>query len=330
MNFLRITTTLFILCVLLSVLDIFRNPNLVENVLTISSAEILGIVFLCFVVLRLKFGKIIPNILAHLNLYCGFSILILSSVLAVIGWFGGANFIYSKTLLNLDRLFILGTFLISTGIISQQNKVLAKLHKGIIMVIGILFPLLLFFVSLLPLYFFDQVVKEGGLIENFQAIVLLIGAIYSFLLANKLLKKKHLSSSLIFFILAILFFLTCMDEVAWGQQFFNMKTPGFIAMHNDQNEITIHNTKSISGFVPYIYIVIGLYGSLSWICVKKRLLSPRRFLMPYFLLPALYNLIAFFNIPRFGVWSEPAELMLYAGVVFHILCLYYIKEKVGF
>ncbi len=327
MKFDKVIASLFVFGVTISLIDSIRNPHFIKNLLGISSAEILGILFICFVVIRLRFEKIIPFKLTFISLFSGILILTLSSMLAVVGWYGGANFIYSKTLLNVDRLFILGTFLLTMGIISQKNKILQKFYKSMLLIVGGLFPGMLFFVSLLPLYFFEQIVKEGSLVENFQAVVLAIGAFYSFLFAKKLLKKKQIILSVIFFTLAILFTLTCLDEVAWGQQFFAIKTPDFFALHNSQNEITIHNTKSLSGFVPYIYIAIGLYGSLSWLFIKKRLFSPRSFLIPYFLFPALYNIIAFFNIPKFGVWSEPAELMLYSGVVFHVMCLYFLKEK---
>lgn len=315
----RFSALIYIPSVLFALIDSVRNPNFIEKIFHISSAEILGIIFLMLLVLRIRKEKFLSSKLIQVSLFSGIAILILGCLLALIGSLQGANFIYSRTLLNLDRLFILGAFLASIGALGQPNIIYQRYYKQIIFLAGLGFLVILYFVSLLPFNFFEQIIKEGSLIENVQFLVLLLASYFSLRHAFRFIKKKQVLLGSGFAVFSFGLLLVACDEIAWGQQLFGFQTPELIARNNHQNETTIHNAYTLAGLVPFVYILIGLYGSFAWIFVKNKLYAPGNYLFPFFFIPALYNTIAFFSIPHIGVWSEPAELMLYAGVLFHLI-----------
>lgn len=325
MDFKRFITIAIVAPVILALIDSIRNPNLIEKILHVSSGEILGIVFVALLAVRIKSEKLFDTKVVLITLYSGISLLVLSSILSLLGFLNGPNFIYSKTLLNVDRLFLLGTYLVSVGIIGQTNKTFGKYYKQILLTISLFAFGVLFAVRFLPFHFFEEIVKERGLIENFQVVVLVVGGYYALLCAFKFFRSNKIPLSLLFFFLSFVFILTALDEVSWGQHTFGINAPDVITSNNHQKELTLHNLNSVAGLVPFAYIAIGLYGAFARVIVKNRIFAPSAYLFFYFLLPAIYNISAFSSLP-IGVWSEPAELLLYAGLLFHTIAVYF-KEK---
>lgn len=319
---LKIIPVIFLSGIFVGLVDIFRNPHLVEKLVGISSSSILFVLFLVFVLIKLTSGSLLNLKLSKFSLTSGFVILVLACFLALLGFVNGPNYIYSKTLLNVDRLFSIGIYLLSIGLISQSNNFFKRYYKQVTFSVGLLAMVILLFFSLLPANAVDQIVKEGNLVENLQFLVLILSAIYSFKSGIRIYSKAKLIG-LLFIILSLGLVVVAMDEIAWGQHLLGISTPQIVIDNNHQDELTIHNADRLAGYVPYIYMIVGLYGSFAWIFIKKQIFAPTIYLMPYFFSAFIYNFIAFFQISGIGFLSEPAELMLYSGVLIHLAIIYF-------
>ena len=310
---------LFSFGILIALPDIFRNPDFVEKYLGISSGSILFVLLVVFCLVRLKQELILPHVLRRFSLFVGLSVVVVACILSTTGFFTVANFVYSRTFINVDRLFAIGSYLLGVGVISQSNEFFKHYYSQVLFAGGLLLLTILLFFSLLPANAIEQVVKEGNLIENSQFLALILSSVFSFLFAKKLKKGKL---KYIFYFFGIVLFIVAGDEVAWGQRLLDFQTPDQILKMNSQQETTVHNIGNFGGIVKYIYIVVGLYGSFAYFFLRNKIFAPDSHLFPYFFSAVVYNSITLFP-HSIGIWSEPAELMLYLGVMFHLMILYY-------
>ena len=122
--------------------------------------------------------------------------------------------------------------------------------------------------------FLDLFVKyfkgETGLIENGTFLFLFL-SLFIIICINKVLKQKKIKNFnnfqtkffqffLFLSFIGILYFAG--EEVSWGQNWFNWKTPDFLLVLNDQSETNIHNISSWFDQKPRIIIetIIILFG----------------------------------------------------------------------
>lgn len=332
----KITSALFVLLALLQTLGCFRNYHL----LTIGGIYTPTLLFVFVIILCLTriFGKYtLSEKVAKISMFViGPLILTLACILSLVNFQNGPNYIYSKTFLNIEQLFLLGVFIQICGVICQSDIFFKKFYKRILFFSGLSFLVLFYFFTLLPFNSAGLVVREDQIIENLQFIALLVGSLFSASVGLRLF-KKHIFFAFLFITLSVLLLLITGDEISWGQRILNITTPAYLTSSNAQNEITLHNQRYIEGIVPFGYTVIGFLGSIGWIIYeatflkKYKLLTlviPGLFLFPYFASTFLYNLITILTTHSIGVWAEVVELMLYAGITFHlIICSKVILRK---
>jgi hypothetical protein len=94
-------------------------------------------------------------------------------------------------------------------------------------------------------------------------ILTFIIAFFSFILG---VKKCRLTFDLnypryiiIFYALfSLVMLFIAMEEIAWGQQFFNFETPKIIKQYNSQDEFTLHNISIIQGNNEWLRLLFGI------------------------------------------------------------------------
>jgi len=183
--------------------------------------------------------------------------------------------------------------------------------------------------------------------EALQAMLLLFSAIIAFYIfyntkQNKKVKILHLAIG------TVLLFLF-LEETSYLQRVFLFQTPGFIEDRNYQNEATLHNLAGVQEKTVLLYILIGLYGTFSWILLYvpsikegnfiKFIITPRVTIFYYFTLFTFFYFWASqsrfnFVIPNI---QESFELLLAIAILIFILRNFYqlfilrieIKEKLG-
>jgi len=127
------------------------------------------------------------------------------------------------------------------------------------------------------------------------------------------------------------------EEISWGQRIFNLETPETFSS-NVQEQITIHNLKSVIVYLHDFLMIVGFVGSFAWIIFKKlpskyhyfkRFLVPSWYLMFYFIPIFVFYFIGYFMPYNHQIWElgdflpmmdqEPPELLLSIGIMLFFL-----------
>lgn len=99
--------------------------------------------------------------------------------------------------------------------------------------------------------------SESGLVENLQAILLVAAFIVG---ANLLVRRPAAASWIKAWIIAGILgaLYVFLEEISYGQHYFNWNTPEYWQKINDQNETNLHNTSSWLDQKPRLLLEIGV------------------------------------------------------------------------
>ncbi|MFN3857662.1 MAG: hypothetical protein ACK4RV_07900 [Caulobacter sp.] len=183
------------------------------------------------------------------------------------------------------------------------------------------------------------VLGELGILENLQAVVLLVGmlvALYG-LLRRETAALPGARPFLLMVALGMLYILG--EEISWGQHYFRWATTGWFELHNDQGETNLHNTSSWFDQKPRALLLLamvvgGVIHPLVKLARKGRGIINR----PWWLAPTLAATpVALFAmlggmperlaewglIPKVNAYrsSEVEELFLYGFMLVYLLQL---------
>ena len=102
--------------------------------------------------------------------------------------------------------------------------------------------------------------NENGLVENIQAILLLITV---FILIRIVKEKKHINKITTIFVFINIFFISFIffEEISWGQHFLKFETPSIFIeknsfLYNKQQELNLHNMSSLFNEIPRNLVLI--------------------------------------------------------------------------
>lgn len=142
--------------------------------------------------------------------------------------------------------------------------------------------------------------SENGLVESIQIIFLFFAIIYFY----NFLKKDHklnfrFSTILKYaFFLGILYYL--LEEISWGQHFFQWKSPVIFNQLNGQNETNLHNINNIFNQLPRNLIII--WSSLTFFIINLKSIQLNQslsfFIYPSKNLKNISFLIIFFTLSQ--------------------------------
>lgn len=251
------------------------------------------------------------------------------------------NSIYAQFRLNPDGLMVI--FLTMVGaILLTQPRIWWKQHwQKVLVILPFLAWIVLYIMSLWPMNFLKEVVKEDHIIEWLQFWVLFVGGILSLVKAWIEFKSKNRNwlYVLFFFCAGLAFIFVAGDEIAWGQRALGLEVSEEVQAANRQGEYTIHNLYAVEWAVAYLYAILSGFGIVGrWLFTQgAKLITPLKFLVPFTPQYALIPIFAFaflFFIQQlrimwgiWHVWSEPAELLLYLGLVLWVLLTVDPKSK---
>jgi len=148
-------------------------------------------------------------------------------------------------------------------------------------------------------YYFRIIMREDSIIEYLTAFFYLIASIFGAFLAVRFLKQKKYLVGISYIILSLGMFFVFGEEISWGQRIFDIPTLGYFQEHNSHNENNIHNLMGV--YVKYFKVLIGFYGSFSWMLLLIDIKKFRFILNPYFI-PKWY-LMSYF-IPMMIIYSR--------------------------
>ncbi len=217
-----------------------------------------------------------------------------------------------------------------------------QLYNQYIKIMIFLFPIILFLIFLgikvAAPQTYRLAVQEDSVVEYAQVCFYFLASIVSLLVSLEFFKKCLFFHSILYGILTIGLLFVSLEEISWGQRLFNIEIPDYFAQHNIQDEITFHNLRVFQKHLHKINMIIGLYGTFSFLLLPLTALQynhvvnfivPSWFISPYFFF-VLFMDVFFHYISPYGVrilgidrlslgffviWrdQEPAELLLSLG-----------------
>jgi hypothetical protein len=94
-----------------------------------------------------------------------------------------------------------------------------------------------------PSLFRDRYVVESGPVETLTVVFLIAGAISSFVLGQRNLKRRGWRQAVFPFGCALLMLFVAGEELSWGQHALDFHSPEFFNLNNTQGETNLHNLR---------------------------------------------------------------------------------------
>jgi hypothetical protein len=164
---------------------------------------------------------------------------------------------------------------------------------------------------------FSSISRENNLIEAASAIFLLCSSatVIMATVSSRAQACVPTITRVALVMLALVFFVIGMEEISWGQQIFDFKTPAVFS-GNAQGELNFHNfatnrVENVSYFFAFIFLVIlPFLGVLFPSSVRDRriyLLFPRPFIILLGAISCAYN---------FDMWNVlPIQVSFFASLI---------------
>lgn len=299
----------------LQFLDIFGSNSTVKNTIGISSIVIAVIFCAIAVFVRSKWQFALhKSIIKPIQILSAF-FLVTGLLLGVWEFLTPANYVYSLTKINPERLVFLSHFLIIMFISAYSSSNLKKITRKY----AFLFPLwiigLTAWIQLLPFDSFARFAHEDGPVETIQFFIVLSISILSI---NKALSASVQKSKVVFMVIGILSFFVAMEEISWGQRILGIETPEKLKEINVQDETTLHNIGIFNQLQIYAYILIALVGTILP-QIRPNLFIKNTFLpintqSIFLVFPVVFYIYSLFSTSLFH-WAEIIEVHFYFGLL---------------
>lgn len=178
-----------------------------------------------------------------------------------------------------------------------MNSTTSKSFFALVTIITIAFTFLLVFNNTL----YGELAYEDNLVESLTSVFLFLSSL-CFLRALLKVKKENTPYRkwlmLLFSIFSILFFWGAGEEISWGQRIFNIPTPEYLALVNDQKELNLHNINKnyFDKMVDRVTILFVIISSALFMLKKEDVIGIKT--------PDIYIICAFAITPFYKQGSE--------------------------
>lgn len=124
-------------------------------------------------------------------------------------------------------------------------------------------PILWFTLQLAAEFLFstDQILsfhREGGFHELTQFGIMTAAFILCIITLVKMERKKNIWLTAWIVLAALGCFYVAIEEISWGQSFFQWQTPDIFKEINNQGESNIHNTSRLFNHIPRYILMVGI------------------------------------------------------------------------
>jgi len=189
---------------------------------------------------------------------------------------------------------------------------------------------------------YETIIQEDSFIEYLQVGIYFLSSGIALLIALKFFRKSSVLLGILYSTLTLCFLFIAFEEMSWGQRIFNFSNPEYFESYNTQKELSVHNLIGVQRKLHKIYILIGAYGTFTWIFASffsprnkafySQLINhvvPEWYLSSYFFFTFfIYTAFRYISKPYpegFLLWrdQEPAELLLSLGFLIFTINNYY-------
>lgn len=190
------------------------------------------------------------------------------------------------------------------------KNIIKKYQRAVTFIFPIILTGILFYIRQTDYPTYEPWGLEDGVMENIEAILFMFTSIMFGYIAWKLGSKKYKFERFVFVMFGLAVFIVAMEEISWGQRILSTETGGIFAEHNVQNENNIHNLSIFYDLIRYVYISVGLFGTLGWILKRisfKNLTIKRlQFFIPDWY-TATYFVMLLLNLTN-TIYAAPQDL----------------------
>lgn len=325
-NILPLVDAAAVFCaVVVIVVEIFTRYGAFAHVFGISSSTLL-LIFCGYWVVRLNFFQKIVN-----PSYRALFFLLLIIFFLIGGYFGiqdASNFTnYVLSEYGIDfRPATLGFYTFSVVFLLQMLTM--RTQKDAVKRTMFYLPALLsagaYLLWLWPFGVFIKALTERGIIEWLQFGLLMLAASIAIGSSAVLFQKRKWLLFIVTVVTSLGFLFLAGEEISWGQHILNFETPEYFTQTNLQNEVTLHNSEQVAGYIWAAYVAVCLWGILSSFVGRyvklwwMQLFTTDKLSVLYYLFPLLYLLQQQYygHIDEsIKQWSEFTELILILGFV---------------
>lgn len=299
---LMIISALYILAIIVGGIETFWYPGISKNLIGI---EAWLIVLGYGALLLTKLTRNSSKKFIRVNKIILIITILVMVVCQIVESLNYPNFLYSSYHLFHYNLILIFWISFLTVWVEGKNKIF-NLSQAT--------ALTFFWLYFWPNDLFAKLACEDCLLENIQFGFYLPAGIVAIVI-SKLFSKKQILFKYLYILLGLGLIFVAFEEISWGQRLFKYNLEQ-IQTDNYKDEINLHNHNSMLKILNYLYIVVGLYGSLSYFFLKKykwaKWISPSHEYIIYF----LWLLVAYLRIFQIDghYQDETGELFLSLGM----------------
>ncbi len=190
--------------------------------------------------------------------------------------------------------------------------------------------------------FLRTMTVENGFFEIVSMVLLFTISIYG--IACAIRSRKLLNRTALFFIVgfALVAFLAGMEEISWGQHFFNFESSEFFLKENLQKETNLHNLIDATIFSAVIYfsiytffIFIPLLNKLFYFKLQKFTWIKYFDISPHTILVAIFaSMFQIYFYDNIGSWADMVTyfiaLLVFAYYLWQYPSTLWLKLHYGF
>lgn len=171
---------------------------------------------------------------------------------------------------------------------------------------------------------FRWLTREDGALEWAQFSADVVGLVAATLVAVTLWRRADRLGAVLWAGFAALLLFIAGEEISWGQRILDLDTPDVLLDRNHQEEANVHNIRIVQDTINVGFMLVGFYGSVVAVALRRRLAPVRRprwfelvvppmFLASAFLVVFAYKLLRLVALqsPRFTIvkYGEYVELL---------------------
>jgi hypothetical protein len=157
--------------------------------------------------------------------------------------------------------------------------------------IGTLIALRLFFNT-----GYSKIVVSEGILEHLQAGFYFASSVTAFAYSLNLFGRDQKIEATLYVIVSLALFFVCLEEISWGQHYFQFDSPAMLLTQNRQGEVNIHNLSAVHPLLPWAYIWVGFFGSSLHALLSPAFKSKHKKFVDLFVPPPL---LMFYFLPVF-------------------------------
>jgi hypothetical protein len=176
----------------------------------------------------------------------------------------------------------------------------------------------LVFGSLAHRPFFRFLTREDSVLEWLQFAAFVTACPLALLTARNLMRHGDTIVAAMFVVAGLSTFGIAAEEISWGQRIFDIDTPEGLRVHNEQEEITLHNIDGVLDTIDLGMLAVAAFGTIAPLVALRRRFptfwdwaTPPAYLVPMFATMAGYRLARLtvltssrFVVNRLGEWAE--------------------------